>query len=43
MHMPVSRVVVSCLQGKAEDVAGQISVMDGVEIHGMLPNGQLWK
>ena len=38
--MPVSRVVVSCLQGKAEDVAGQISAMDGVEIHGMIPDDQ---
>jgi nitrate reductase NapD len=39
--MPVSGVVVSCLQGKAEDVVGQISVMDGVEIHGVLPDGQI--
>jgi nitrate reductase NapD len=41
MHMPVSGVVVTCLQGKAEDVAGQISAMDGVEIHGMLPDDQI--
>lgn len=39
--MPVSGVVISCLQGQAEDVAGQISAMDGVEIHGMLPDGQI--
>lgn len=37
--MPVSGVVLSCLQGKSEDVAGQISAIDGVEIHGMLPDG----
>jgi periplasmic nitrate reductase NapD len=41
MHMPVSGVVVTCLQGQAEDVAGQISAMDGVEIHGLLPDDQI--
>ena len=39
--MPVSGVVVSCLQGQADHVAGQISAMDGVEIHGLLPDGQI--
>ena len=39
--MPVSGVVVTCLQGKAEDVAGRISSMEGVEIHGMLPDNQI--
>lgn len=39
--MPVSGVVVSCLHGKAEDVAGEMSAMDGVEIHGVLPDGQI--
>ena len=39
--MPVSGVVISCLQGKAEHVAGQISSMDGVEIHGILADGQI--
>jgi nitrate reductase NapD len=41
MNMPVSGVVVTCLQGQAEDVAGQISAMDGVEIHGLLPDDQI--
>lgn len=39
--MPVSGVVIGCQQGRAEHVAGQISEMDGVEIHGMLPDGQI--
>ena len=39
--MPVSGVVVTCLQGRAEGVAGQISSMEGVEIHGMLPDNQI--
>jgi nitrate reductase NapD len=39
--MPVSGVVVSCLQGKAEAVAGEIASMAGVEIHGVLPDGQI--
>lgn len=39
--MPVSGVVVSCLQGKAEEVAGTIAAMDGIEIHGVLPDGQI--
>ena len=39
--MPVSGVIVSCLEGKAEDVAGRISSIKGVEIHGMLPDNQI--
>jgi len=39
--MPISGVVISCLQGEAERVAGQVSAMDGVEIHGLLADGQI--
>lgn len=39
--MPVSGVVVSCLPGKADEVAGEITTMAGVEVHGVLPDGQI--
>jgi nitrate reductase NapD len=39
--MPVSGVVVSCVQSQTEHVAGRISAMDGVEVHGTLPDGQI--
>jgi len=39
--MPVSGVVVSCLVGCAEAVSGRIAAFDGVEVHGVLPDGQI--
>jgi len=39
--MPVSGVVVTCEQGKTEGVAGYIAVIEGVEVHGILPDGQI--
>lgn len=39
--MPVSSVVVTCAHGKAEGVAGGIAAMSGVEVHGVLPDGQI--
>ena len=39
--MPVSGVVVTCEQGKAEGVAGDIASIEGVEVHGTLPDGQI--
>jgi periplasmic nitrate reductase NapD len=39
--MPVSSVVVTCVQGQAEAVAGVIAAIDGVEVHGVLPDGQI--
>lgn len=39
--MPVSSVVITCIQGQAESVAAQIAAMDGVEVHGVLPGGQV--
>ncbi len=39
--MPVSSVVVSCVQGQAEGVAAEIAAIEGVEVHGVLPDGQI--
>lgn len=39
--MPVSGIVVSCLEGCAESVSGRIAAFDGVEVHGVLPDGQI--
>jgi nitrate reductase NapD len=39
--MPVSSVVVTCVQGRAEAVAGDIASFEGVEVHGVLPDGQI--
>lgn len=39
--MPVSGVVVSCLEGCAGAVSGRIAAFDGVEVHGVLPDGQI--
>lgn len=39
--MPVSGIVVRCLEGCADAVAGRIGAFEGVEIHGVLPDGQI--
>jgi len=39
--MPVSSVVVTCVQGRAEGVAGEVAAISGVEVHGVLPDGQI--
>ena len=39
--MPVSGIVVTCLDGSNEAVAARMSVFDGVEVHGLLPDGQI--
>ena len=39
--MPVSGIVVRCLDGCADDVAVRIVAFDGVEVHGVLPDGQI--
>ncbi len=39
--MPVSSVVVQCLEGTADSVAVRISAFTGVEIQGVLPDGQI--
>ena len=39
--MPVSGIVVRCLDGCADTVAGRIAAFEGVEVHGVLPDGQI--
>lgn len=39
--MPISGVVVSCVPGHSETVFNEISSLDGVEVHGVLPDGQI--
>ncbi len=39
--MPVSGIVVRCLEGCADAVAGRIAAFDGVEVHEILPDGQI--
>jgi nitrate reductase NapD len=40
-RMPVSSVIVTCVQGRAESVAAEIAVIAGVEVHGVLSDGQI--
>ena len=39
--MPVSGVVVRCLDGRADSVAAEITLISGVEVHAVLPDGQI--
>lgn len=39
--MPVSGIVLTCLEGCAGEVAAGIALMDGVEVHGVLADGQI--
>lgn len=39
--MPVSGVVVTCIEGSAGQVAETISAIDGVEVQAVLPDGQI--
>lgn len=39
--MPVSGVIVSCQQDKVDRIVAELSAMDGVEVHGTLPDGQI--
>lgn len=39
--MPVSGIVLSCSTGCADDVAARISALDGLEVHGVLPDGRI--
>lgn len=39
--MPVSGVVVSCQQDMSDQIASELSAVDGVEVHGILPDGQI--
>jgi periplasmic nitrate reductase NapD len=39
--MPVSGIVVRCLEGCSDAVAVRIAAFEGVEVHGVLPDGQI--
>lgn len=39
--MPVSGIVVRCIEGCADEVAARIAAFEGVEVHGVLPDGQI--
>jgi len=39
--MPVSGIVVRCLDSCAAAVADRIAAFEGVEVHGVLPDGQI--
>lgn len=39
--MPVSGIIVRCSTGCADVVATRISEFEGVEVHGVLPDGQI--
>lgn len=39
--MPVSGIIVRCFNGCADAVAGRIAAFEGVEIHGVLTDGQI--
>lgn len=39
--MPVSGIVIRCLDGCSEAVSERVSAFDGVEVHGVLPDGQI--
>jgi nitrate reductase NapD len=39
--MPVSGVVVTCVDGRTEDVASELDAFVGVEVQGKLPDGQI--
>ena len=39
--MPISGVVIVCADGCAEKVAQMVGMRDGVEVHGVLPDGKI--
>ena len=39
--MPVSGIVVTCTAASAESVALKLGVLEGVEVHGVLPDGRI--
>ena len=39
--MPVSGVVVTCAAGSSESIAERIGLLHGIEVHGVLPDGQI--
>lgn len=39
--MPVSGVVLTCVAEHVDDIALQVATVDGVEVHGVLPDGRI--
>lgn len=39
--MPISGIVVTCAAGFADGVALRLAAVEGVEVHGVLPDGQI--
>lgn len=39
--MPISSVVVTCAPGLSDAVAGELTLLGGVEVHGVMPDGQI--
>lgn len=39
--MPVSGIVLTCVEGQSAEIAGRIAAFEGVEVHGVLPDGQI--
>ncbi len=39
--MPVSGIVLTCSMECAYDVASRVATLDGVEVHGVLPDGRI--
>ena len=39
--MPISGIVISCRGDRAEAVSARIASFDGVEVHGVLPEGRI--
>jgi len=39
--MPVSGIIITCVVGCADAVQARVSTVEGVEIHGVLPDGQI--
>ena len=39
--MPVSGIIITSVAGCADAVAARIAAVEGVEIHGVLPDGQI--
>ncbi|BCS52462.1 chaperone NapD [Geobacter sp. SVR] len=39
--MPVSGIVIICRDGRADTVAAQLTALEGVEVHGVLPGNRV--
>ncbi len=39
--MPISGIVLTCVAVDVDDVALRLAVIDGVEVHGVLPDGRI--